>query len=130
MLKDDRIDAGFPERRIAGRFDAAHPLRERVEPLHLARGHIEAGQVAIDAEHAPDQGSHARSFARQCIDLDRERAGLGLTHRHERGPGDPVERAQVPALRVGPVDNIRRQAAQHRDRQIEPVGRNDRDPHC
>ena len=124
LLEDDGVDAGFPQRRIARRHDAAHAARQSAQPGDARRAAFEWAEIGRDAEHALDERERARLFARRCIERNFQSVVAELAHADDRGPSEPVEGAHVGSVRRQPVDHIGRKPAQDARRQIEPV-RND-----
>jgi hypothetical protein len=95
LLEDDHVDARLPERRIAGRLDAAHPGRQRLQPGYAYGRAVEVRQVPVHAEHPVHERERPVVFALVALKRDGERPRTHLSHASDYRLARPGQRGRT-----------------------------------
>ena len=117
LLKDDRVDDRFPERRITRRLDAAHARRDRIQPRNRLDRTIERPQIVFGLQHPYRQRRRIEIGVAKRAHVER-RVALRLPDDHQRA----AVRANETVLRAERVDNICREPPQRVCGEVETEG--------
>ena len=127
LLENHRINACFPERRIARRPYAAHASGEVAQPWNSSRPGIEKRRASFDAEHPAQRSERHGNLTRLAPETYVERIGCDLTNARQDGSLRSRKCSIIVSVREHDVHDVCRETPQDGDRKIEPVRRLDRD---